>query len=284
MPIKLTIDDLPLEGGRDYGKYVSALCPWHEDSTPSLLVYKDGWAICLACGHSGNFYQLYQALQGWKAGVAPKQDTDWRPPYLPTELEEMENFADDAHRVLSKYIETLGWYLQERGVDDRIEPCRLGWHNGWITIPVYTRDQKFEGMILRAMPYIQKATNARFHQPHGQRGMCYVPNWRTLNESNCIFVVFGMFDALTLSSLQLPVVTTTAGKDSFKVEWMDEYRKPIIFLPDKGEETTAAKYVSKLGWRGKLVTLDYPEGMKDPADFASHGMKDALRNQLIGYT
>lgn len=284
MPIKLTIDDLPLEQAKDYGNYVSALCPWHEDHTPSLLVYKDGWATCLSCGQSGNFYQLYQALQGWKAVVAPKQETAWRPPFLPTDKAELECFADDAHHTLMKFTDTLGWYLHERGVEDRIERCKLGWHNGWITIPVYTKGDEFDGLILRALPHVQKATGARFHQPHGQKGMPYVPDWRLLDEKKCIFVVFGMFDALVLNSIGLPVMTTTAGKDSFKVDWVDGYRKRIIFVPDKGEETTADKYVNKLGWRGSVLKLDYPEDMKDPADYGSHDMKQQLLNTLIGYT
>jgi len=61
---------------------------------------------------------------------------------------------------------------------------------------------------------------------------------------------------------------------------LDEYRKQIIILPDKGEEDTARKLASRLGWRGKVLVLDYPDGCKDPNDLLVKGHSQWLISQI----
>ena len=265
MPVTLDNIKPSLSQWKDYGSYISAVCPFHSDSKPSLMIYKeDKFFRCLACGTTGNYEKLFRKLKGWTPTAPRGEGVAWKPPIKQgTDYEEL---SLKAFQRLSKNIETLGWYLKDRGVLDRVEANQLGYHQGWYTIPVFDAQATWKGIVLRASPVIQKVNGHRFWMPHGQPVLPFCPDYLLLERSHVVFVVFGMFDALVLSSLRYPVVTTTSGKSSFNVDWLDKYRKPIVFLPDLGEEADAERYARKLEWRGNVHYLQYQENEKDPAD------------------
>jgi len=107
----------------------------------------------------------------------------------------------------------------------------------------------------------------------------YVPDWHLLSTSDHIIVVFGILDALTLNKFRLPVVTPTHGH-VFHAEWLADYRKPIYIIPDKGEEKSVLRMMGDFGWRGKMVRLEWPDGMKDANDFLQAGRQNELLAQL----
>jgi hypothetical protein len=273
-----------LENVSDHGHYVSARCVFHDDSHPSMLVYKDGWFRCLGCGHQGTLNDLYRALRGWKASYkVHTEPTSFITPYLPPDTFELENVFDRAHDRLSNSLETLGWYLRLRNVEDRVDTCRLGWIDGWYTIPVYDKEYKFMGGVVRAGAHIQESTGRRFFMPKGQQNMMYCPDWNLLTNAKSLFIVFGMFDAISLSKLRIPVVTDTSGKLAFRSDWMNFWRGKIYICPDKGEEKEGLMLASQLGWRGNLVKLQYPDGIKDPADFVQQEKSSQFVNQISKY-
>jgi len=97
-----------------------------------------------------------------------------------------------------------------------------------------------------------------------------------------LYVVFGMIDALTLSELRLPVVTSTGGAKSFQPQWLENYRKPILVIPDKGEDRAATNLAGGLDWRGKVKRLDYHGVFKDPNDYLMAGKRTELLKELVG--
>ena len=105
----------------------------------------------------------------------------------------------------------------------------------------------------------------------------YVPDWHLFKSCKKLAIVFGMFDALTLSSLRYGVVTPTCGDQGFNAEWLAGCRKPIRIFPDFGGEEDAYKLAEKLGWRSKVICLPYPTDMKDCADYLEHGKRDELQ-------
>jgi DNA primase len=261
------------------GEYISALCVWHDDHKPSMLVFADGWFRCLSCGRTGSHEQLWRKIQGWsvQSNLAPR--TEWSPRFAGQVLD--ENFCTTAHDIMVNYEDSCGWYVKSRGVEGRIEPARLGWWNGWITIPIYNKAHCYQGVVLRSTTPVQKVTDLRYYIPPGQDPLMYCPDWRLLeNAPNCVYLVFGMFDALALADLRFPVVTPTMGCLSFEPKWLDEYRTRIIIIPDKGEHQAAKRLAAGFGWRARILYLDYPDGCKDPADFLKFGKRDDLISQL----
>lgn len=267
---------------RGMRRYAAMCCPYHNDDRPSLMVYDDGLWNCLGCGRRGLNRELLDDLVRAGPQVPKAEAVAWSAPSLPEDQAEKSRFAFHAHDVLVEH-ETLQWYLKSRGVEGRIGPCILGWHNGWYTIPVTNQQGDVIGLILRAGSHIQKATGQRFIQPKGQTGMMYVPSWHRFHDRNRIAVVFGMFDALSLDELGFAVCTTTAGMNSLRPEWFAGLGKRVYLIPDKGEEVVAESYSKRIP-RSEVVRLPYEaRGLKDPADYLAGGHGEELAKILTPY-
>ena len=264
--------------------YLLMNCPWHDDQKQSLLVYPDGWHHCLGeCLTSGPNTKLYAELSAEGSTTRSARDVPrGRPPAVPSNPGDQIRFVSDAHQTIQRNS-SFRWYLETRGLEGRIELCELGWHQGWLVLPVHSPSHEIDGIIMRSGPQAQKLTGLRFIQPMGQKAMMYCPDWSLLSRAKeCIYVVFGMMDALTLSELRLPVVTSTGGAKSFKPEWLEGNRLPIIVVPDKDEEPQAYRLAKGLGWRGKVKGLLYPRGYKDPNDYIKDGRGVDLAKELVG--
>jgi len=269
--------------------YIHTYCVFHDDRQKSLLIYPDarGYTpgfVCLSgeCNRRGSLQELLRVLEG--APPRPRHNSEKeKPPYLPTDLHDLINLTNVAHRDIqdSEHPERRH-YLKQRGVEDMIVPARLGWYKGWILTPIYAQSlKKLVGVYARATPAEFGRTGQRFHQPLGQRPMLYVPNWDICLSSSHVVVVFGMMDALTLSLMLQPVVTTTGGSNSFDPAWLSQFRLPITIIPDaSGDSKAAINLAAQLGWRSKILRLPYDEQVQDPADFAEYGRLNELKGVL----
>lgn len=252
------------------------------DNDPSMLVYADGWFRCLGCSRHGHWKTLWNKLKGQTTRITREVATGWNGPHV--HMSDLEQTCWQAHTDLLEFP-SFQWYLEMRGVDPMIEDCELGYWQGWYSIPAYDRDGNFLAAVFRAAPHVQEASGMRYWAKG--KPVMYVPNWQLLSKSY-IFVVFGMFDAITLAMIGEPVVTVTSGKSSFRAEWLDEYRKPIYIIPDKGEYGSAMKLAAELDWRATVLDIDYPSGLKDPADFAkihkTNELSILLHNKILERT
>jgi DNA primase len=278
--MNLSLDDfdqIKVSGG---GKFILAKCLWHDDNNPSMIVYHDGFFICKGCGEQGGWAKLYKRMHE-VAGTTPTKPLGGGRllPRLPKTLAAQRKLAAEAHAALMGH-RSLGWYVQQRHLDHMIAPLGLGWWEGWITIPVRDREGIMQGLVLRATPNIQRQYNMRFMTPPGQPPQMYVPNWKLLETEPCIFVCYGMFDAPSIAALGFAAATTTAGKDSFRPEWLDAYRKPVYIIGDVGEELAALRPADGLDWRHRRLTLAYPKDVKDPNDFLMTFQEEKLYDQL----
>lgn len=266
-----------LPRARQYEYYIHGLCPFHDDKSPSLMVFKDNKFKCLACNEWGSHRKLANKLQGWEEPVT-HEGRGWSPPFLPKDL---ESFALRTHANMIHRNTSTG-YLLGRGVSKEImKKVRIGFHDGWYVIPNYNHHNRFQGLVLRAGPTIQEATGARFVIPHRQKPSMFVPDWDLWWREDVVFVVFGIFDALVLASLGFAAATSTGNKYTFKSEWLDEVRKHIIIIPDRGEEPEAYRVLNGLGWRGRVGPLPYGDEIKDPADYYTVGKEDILKQYLL---
>ena len=94
-----------------------------------------------------------------------------------------------------------------------------------------------------------------------------------------MFVVFGIFDALALTVLRIPVMSPTLGKQ-IHPELLNRFRSRIYIVPDLGEEKEAYELSASLGWRGSVIKLPYTAKIKDPAGFLEMAQENVLIRAL----
>lgn len=281
---KITLDDVlyRLERRSSHGRYWKALCPFHDDNEPSLLVSESG-AWCLGENKWYSLRQLHVKL----GGRIPSEESfpkrisriiDWH-------NWELSDLADHAHGLLTKHWDKLGHYLKVRHVTEAVKPCMLGWYNGCYMIPI-ERNLKIVGMIARTSPSLQETTGLRYLFPPQQKPMLYIPEPAIIQHAQeyiwPIFVPFGVFDAIFIRTLGFPAITPVSiGVNVYtQASWFKEFRTPLIFLPDKKEGRIAEQVARQLGWRGSVAMLDYPNKIKDPAGFGEFDKTSILIRQL----
>lgn len=262
-----------LPGCRRYQSYLAGLCPFHTDSTPSLMVYEDGYT-CLACGERGRLENLLQTLRGLPP-IAPQHHgrLPWHRWLADLDI---EGFALRAHKYLTSHPEQ-GCYLKSRGIEDMTKKLVLGFMEGYYTFPIFDRARNIVGLVVRAGSERQKASQMRYLTPPDQTPQVYVPSYKRIDRYPMIYFPFGIIDAITLYKLGYPVMTWSIGKH-VPAEALDPFRKRIIFLPDQGEEQDANRTAAALGWRGRVKRIEYPLGAKDPNDLYRMG---AFTNDTI---
>ncbi len=265
MKNKITLDDIKeyAEQYRQYSNYIAMTCPFHNDTNPSLLVYDCDY-YCKACHAHGTIEYLFYKLTN---------RTTRKPIVLPTlnrthgiwkhwlqKFDTVENICKIAHEYV---LEHGCQYFKVRKIDSLVQSNKLGYLEGWVTIPVFDKEHKIIGCVCRATPSIQTETTRYSTSP--SLNTLFVPNWKRVINSSYIIVVYGIFDALGLEVCGLPVVTGTAGT-SLSALLLMEFRKQIYIIPDLGEEHYALKLCKNLDWRGTPVFIEYPDGCKDMAD------------------
>lgn len=268
-----------LPGAKNYGNYVAGICPFHKDRHPSLFVYKDDFFRCVAdeCHVMGNHEKLWRKLKNSSGTVYIPEGPNIKPPWI--SLDEIGEVAASAHSALNTYEFRKG-YLTNRGLCDMIDKGMLGWYEGWYTIPVFDEEGEVSGLVLRAGPDMQERSGMRFSQPFGSKPQPFIPDRELLTGFKPLVVVFGMFDALALAELGYPAITTTGGETTFDPNWLDEWRLPVLIIPDKGGERVAYDVGRELGWRAEIVFLPYPDKCKDPADMIANGHIAQLKEAL----
>jgi hypothetical protein len=155
--------------------------------------------------------------------------------------------------------------MRERGVDDEAQHrLGLGILENWITFPIRNQHGKIIGAIARAGA--ENTSPAKYVTPAGQDPhLLYAPDWKKIQRKKVIYLTFGIIDAVSLYLMGAASISTTCGM-KMDTSYLDQIRKRIIFIPDKGEEDKAQKFASKMGWRGGVMRCDYPEDMKDIND------------------
>jgi DNA primase len=154
-------------------------------------------------------------------------------------------------------------YVSGRGINqETITNSLIGWCDRWITLPVFDDSGKFIDLVVRGTSDSQIRYGIR---PRVDNDSNLYADWDLINQSDKVFVCFGIFDRLTLTQCGLPAATGISGK-TINPEMFRSLRKTIHVIPDFREEEDALDLVSKLGWRGKMMDLNYPAGCKDLND------------------
>lgn len=280
-----TLEDLVdlLDRPRLYdNRYYSAVCAFHEDRKPSMLVYPDGFQ-CTACGERGSLQKLYTKL---KKRDIPKVSalSITAPQHIPWTqiMADLPRFVSEAHLAVLRHPTLAVTYVQ-RGVAPSIVPLELGWWDGWLVIPLFDAQHQPYGLGLRAGPSFRDPP-MRYTVPPGQYGSraVFIPDWSLLDKYHAAFVPFGWFDAITLVQLGYPVAAWTLGKKPHAT-FYEALRMPLYVIPDHLETVEGMRFVAELGWRGTLIQLPYRGGIKDPNDFQARHQTHRLRRVLETY-
>jgi hypothetical protein len=103
-----------------------------------------------------------------------------------------------------------------------------------------------------------------------------------VQESDTVFVPFGLIDSWAFEAIGLASVTGITGK-SLSADLLRTLGKRVVLVPDEWEEKEAARISNKLGWRSSVRRIKYPEGVKDPDGIRTHFGNEYLL-QMVGAT
>ena len=250
-----------LDGVNRYENYIMALCQFHDDSRPSLMVHKDFYR-CLSCGASGKTETLLAKLS--KIPLKPhKQSYSFSP--FTSWIKNHGKLSTVLKLAYENNKKHPSIYLRDRGIPNatQIELC-IGQLDNWITFPIRNEDGKITGAVARKGE--NNLSKSKYVIPAGQSpNLLYIPSHKRIDEGKVIYITFGILDAVSLYLCGVASMSTTTGKQ-LDPQVLSKIQKHIYIIPDLGETPEAHRLANQLGWRGHVLPFNYPIGTKDCND------------------
>lgn len=292
-----------LEGQKSSGRYVVGICPFHDDNSPSLMVFRDGWR-CLAasCPHSngsvidwillsrdmpltgGNAYKIAKELLSEDNDLVKlsKFSNELFEDKVAPKILQSSNPAHNYARNL-EFDEDGQEYFRGRGLSDwMVKSLWLGWVSTIAVIPVW-----------ECFPGRSRLLTLRFRDTlkngHGYYGIkdhnapLLFNSWvieRAVHlQTSEIYVFYGEFDSALAVQCGIFAVSPTNGCRAFNPDWVDDFDGEIIFVPDRtpGEDDAAYKDAQRVGLRGSIEELPDIPGKDFTEQFLS-APEDYLSN------
>mgnify|MGYP001571387727 CR=1 FL=1 len=251
-------------------------CIFHEDTTPSLGVYPDHF-FCFGCQAHGSLGDLWASLTGHEIIVAPDRSGSWF--NRPRVRGELQDYLEISHHALVTQPH-VHWYPADRKILGAVQSVGIGWDSGWLVIPILGTDRVPIGVVWRAYPHVAHKTNMRYDLPRGQGSLCFIPSIELWKESDEIYVVYGIIDAISMVVAGLAAASPTAGKGSFDPAWLDGEDRPVVILPDLHESRDAFELAASLDWRGRVCIPEYENKEKDVNDILVQRGPEGLRHAV----
>jgi len=282
-----------VDGAKSYGDYIAGICPFHDDNTPSLLIYADGWyctaSTCPRPKGSVLDWIAYQrgipnpsgsemleiARELLEGTLEPEKVRINRPQKKKVDLPPL-----DLDAVL-KYVALLDTdgiaYYLSRGFEEWFIRWNMwGWCDGIAVLPVWA-----------GLPGQSELLNFRFRSLDGDLrysgakgyndGTVYnrwVIDWAINNDAPRLYVFYGEFDAALALQNGIPSVSPTSGSKSFRPEWVSGYEGVVVIVPDRDEEGDAYQDAGQIGIMGEVLELDYPANSPDTKDFTDMYLRE----------
>ena len=185
---------------RHYGNYLAAVCVFHEDSRPSLMVYPDTYR-CLSCGAFGKTQDLLNKLSN-TALLFTKTKRDFNNPFSRWLRNDTVSNVCRKSSLLLTSQPTLGQYLHKRGIAHP-QQFGIGYRDDWYTFPITDASGDTQGAVARANADTNTSIS-KYVIPHDQDpNLLYIPDWQLINNASQVYLTFGIIDALSLSSYGL---------------------------------------------------------------------------------
>ena len=231
-----------------------ALCPFHDDHTPSLTFKKNKFR-CWSCGASGDSISLVEEMLGkdfldacrWLADEHQVIIDEWKPPTVAAEPQR----AFDASRYEPFFSrpwlsdEARRFLFQERGIDPRVVGwCRLTSFRDrrgtpWLQTPYYNMQGELTGVQSRNLA---PGGSPRFLFP--QASVCTIYNQPVLNRlrpGDELWITEGCSDCWAMLSsgckaIAIPSATLLGRKDvQLLTRLADSHELTFHMYPDRDE-------------------------------------------------
>ena len=290
--------DLPIEGVAErLGLRVSrhkSLCPFHEDSHPSLSfrVSKNTYR-CFVCGASGGTIDLvmrhlhvdFREACRWLADEHNVIIDEWKP--APTDEVHKAFDATRYERFFERpwlNEEARRFLFDERRLDPRVVGwCRLtSWKDkqgvAWLQIPYYNKEGQLVGIQNRNLV---RGALPRFRFPQGSEcGIYNLPVLNLLRPGEQLFITEGCSDCWAMLSsghkaIAIPSATLLTKKDVEILEslTMNHESLTVHMYPDR-DEPGERLFLQLQKVLPSLVHHQLPPDCKDFSDFYTLNIKD----------
>jgi len=263
----------------------AAICPFHEDNDPSLIVYNDH-AFCFGgCRRSYDAISFVQEMEGlsflaavdWlreRVGDIPYVEREDSPASYtyPTDPLRRDNI-DYWYGLLTDDLRT--WYHDRLLDNSTIDTFMLGWDGRSYVTPIWEgapRESEVFSVKLRHLEGKPKYTNLK------GRGAPRLFNKYVLQGATeaCIFI--GEYDTMLAHQDGFIAVSGTGGQSTWRPEWNELFVtcKTIYVVPDVGE--LAAGYAVASQFPNRAHVAAYPQGAGDDyTDFRRNLSADDFR-------
>jgi CHC2 zinc finger/Toprim-like/DnaB-like helicase C terminal domain len=272
-------------------KYVG-LCPFHQESSPSLTVFSDFRFHCFGCQATGNSMQFVERAEGctfkeaveivkreiggW-AETKEKVESTFRPiaeskVYKTLDLAKWEKFED----ALTHSGAALDWLDKERGIGPgTAQRLHLGFiqsignlageagaefaDDGWIGFPCVSGDK------ILSVKYRSIAAKKFSRQP-GMATALF--NTEAVDPFEAIFIVEGEIDCLTLEQAGFRSVSVPSAGTKLTPDMKDTIMEASYVILAGDTDATGSAYLERL-WKElgeRTYLLKWP-GVKDANEF-----------------
>ena len=266
-------------------KHHKALCPFHDDHTPSLTFKKYKFR-CWSCGASGDSISLVQKVLGksfldacrWLADEHNIILTEYQP--RTSDISHQTSF--DASRYERFFErpwlndEARRFLFDERRLDERVVRwCRLtSWRDKqgvpWLQIPYYSQEGRLVGVQNRNLI---KGAIPRFRFPQGSRCTIYnLPVLSRLKDGDELYITEGCSDCWAMLSaghkaIAIPSATLLTKKDVEQLLSLSlRLRLSFHMFPDR-DEPGERLFLQLKEVLPSLVHHQLPPGCKDFSDY-----------------
>ncbi len=194
------------------------LCPFHEESTPSCVIYPDETFKCYGCGENGNISKLpgSEYIQVPKGGITPNID-------LEAEIEAIRKLPIANVRGLNLPVDATGYYIV--------------WQGG-----IYYKKRFYDD------------SGSRYLNPKGISQPLLVVEPRPVCEKQGLVVVEGELNALSLKEALMPTsweIVSPGAASNFgekHLTFYKEYSRVKIFV-----DQDAAGAIAAIELKSRLV-------------------------------
>lgn len=270
---------------------VSMDCLFCDDKKKHLYVNnKEGCYHCKKCDARGSWKNLLDSLGEEYIQLgdnAPKTNkVEYRAKLKAKEKTLDKSLADKYHEQLSpeivKYLKS-----NKRGLTDTsIKKFKIGWDGKNITIPVFNQKGKLINIRFRRAP---NKKNGPKYWNTSNFGKAALFNSETLKQAKDFVVICeGEFDTIIAEQHGFPAVSSTAGAETFKKEWVKKFKEVknvfICYDNDKAGRKGAKKLAKLFKKKAIIVKLPKPKKAKkvDLTDyFTSLGKTSSDFAQLL---